>query len=118
MSTTFPTRRDPLTEEPVDILRRLEPMLVQVVDEQRRLGDEQRRLGDEQRRLGDEIRRVEAKVEEVAAHVRKLDGDVMRIDAQLSARPTLWQLLTAIIGVYAAITALGTYLAGLLLRGL
>ncbi|GAB4173184.1 MAG: hypothetical protein OHK0024_09730 [Thalassobaculales bacterium] len=111
MSTTFPTRRDPPTEEPVDILRRLEPMLVQVVEEQRRLGDEQRRLGDE-------IRRVEGKVDEVAAHVRKLDGDVMRIDAQLSARPTLWQLLTAIIGVYAAITALGTYLAGLLLRGL
>ncbi|MEI8395473.1 MAG: hypothetical protein WCF85_12100 [Rhodospirillaceae bacterium] len=104
------------TDEAVDILRRLEPLLTRIDAEQRRLADIQRQQGDIQRQQGEDITDIKARLNDISAIQRKQGEDIAEQKGRLteiSARiPTIWTFATMIISLFGASFVLIRYASG------
>ena len=87
-----PARKPPAgtdhSDEALDILRRLEPVLAQMTGE---LSD----IKTEQRRQADMLGKLDERQ-------RKQGEDIARLDGRVSQLPTLWQLAGLIFAIFGA----------------
>lgn len=81
MTTTLQNRPEP--DDAVTILRRLEPVLRDVLSEQKRMGADQARLADEQNRLADEQKRLVEEQKRVAEEQKRLADEQKRVALEM-----------------------------------
>ncbi len=84
--------------EALDILRRLEPVLGRIEDEQRRQADSMVKLDERQRKQGEDM--------------AELKGRVAGIEGQLRQIPTLWQLGGLVFAIFGAAFVLIRFASG------
>lgn len=93
----------PGPDDATEILRRVEPMLHQILAEQQRMAAEQQRLAAEQQRMAAELQRLAAEQQRMAQDLAKLERlpiEVARIDGRVTQLPTVWTMTMMIVGIF------------------
>ncbi len=83
------------TDEALEILRRLEPVLA-------RLDETQRKQGETLARQGEDIADIKGVLKDQHRDIAKLQQDAARLDGRVSLLPTLWQLAALIFAIFGA----------------
>ena len=99
-----------LSSEATDILRRLEPLLLEIVAEQKRQGADIATLKTDVATLKTDVATLKTDVATLKTEFAQMRVDIIRVDKELagvtgrvSQVPNIWQLITVSLAFYSAL---------------